>query len=212
MGTRGAIGFILNEKEYITYNHFDSYPEGLGNHILKFIHSVKDMEELKQKVNKIELIDEKAKPTPAQIERCKLKGTININVSDQSYDDWYCLLREAQGLIGVYADVGLMIDNHNFLKDSLFCEWAYIINFDTNKLEVYQGFNKDKNAEGRYASTFIKYEHRDTIEYYGVRLIHEIDLFNSPIKFKEHYDEDADKATLELVYDEDWKNILVELH
>ena len=30
MGTRGAFGVIIGEKEKIGYNQFDSYPEGKG--------------------------------------------------------------------------------------------------------------------------------------------------------------------------------------
>lgn len=30
MGTRGALGFIKAGEHKVTYNHYDSYPEGLG--------------------------------------------------------------------------------------------------------------------------------------------------------------------------------------
>lgn len=43
-----------------------------------------------------------------------------------------------------------MIDNHNFIKNSLFCEWAYIINLDTNKLEVWEGFQEKPQENNRY--------------------------------------------------------------
>ena len=29
-----------------------------------------------------------------------------------------------------------------FAKDSLFCEWAYVVNLDTEMLEVYRGFQE----------------------------------------------------------------------
>jgi hypothetical protein len=74
-----------------------------------------------------------------------------------------------------------MIDSHTFLVDSLFCEWAYIINLDENVLEIYRGFNKEPSDKGRYASlkepdrvldngNIIKTKH------YGVELIKEIPL------------------------------------
>ena len=37
MSTRGAVGMIYNHKEKIGYNHYDSYPEGLGNELLTFL-------------------------------------------------------------------------------------------------------------------------------------------------------------------------------
>ena len=68
------------------------------------------------------------------------------------------------------------LDEHRFLLDSLFCEFAYIINLDTNKLEYYEGFNLDPNAPGRYAKyTFYK---NDENVYYGVALIKEFDLID----------------------------------
>ena len=32
-------------------------------------------------------------------------------------------------------------DSYEFAKDSLYCEWAYIIDFDKNAFEVYKGLN-----------------------------------------------------------------------
>ena len=56
----------------------------------------------------------------------------------------------------------------------MFCEFAYIINLDTNKLEFYEGFNLNPDAPGRYAK-YTLYKNDEKI-YYGVKLIKEIDL------------------------------------
>ena len=117
-------------------------------------------------------------------------------VSEGSLKDWDCLLYGAQGKPAYYAanskfsftkyyggkmetvevDIGdnpcrHMVDDHDFLAASLFCEWAYIINVDTGKLEVYKGFNVDPEAPGRYAA--LKEEDGD---YRGVKLVAEFDL------------------------------------
>jgi len=39
-GTRGIIGFRLNSQDKLTYNHFDSYPDGLGVALLEEIRTV----------------------------------------------------------------------------------------------------------------------------------------------------------------------------
>ena len=43
-----------------------------------------------------------------------------------------------------------MIDNHDFILDSLFCEYVYIINLDTNMLECWKGFQTIPNKGNRY--------------------------------------------------------------
>ena len=44
MGTRGLLGFIIAGRRRASYNHFDSYPSGLGAQIAKFILGLKEGE------------------------------------------------------------------------------------------------------------------------------------------------------------------------
>jgi hypothetical protein len=44
-----------------------------------------------------------------------------------------------------------MIDYHEFALDSLFCEWAYVIDLDREVFEVYEGFSHEKPTTGRWA-------------------------------------------------------------
>jgi len=172
MGTRGALGFFKNAEHKVTYNHFDSYPEGLGLQVLEFCkkHSVSQMNKM---FKEIELVDRNSKPTKEQ--RAKIPDeAIDLAVSEQSEDDWYCLLRNAQGDLEAYGEIGFMIDNHNFLYDSVFCEWAYIINLDEEMLEIYKGFQNKKPA-GRYSH--IK---PDENGYYAVSLVMEYALESLP--------------------------------
>ncbi|OCK75657.1 hypothetical protein K432DRAFT_408824 [Lepidopterella palustris CBS 459.81] len=37
MGTNGLLGFIIAGRRRASYNHYDSYPTGLGENIMKFI-------------------------------------------------------------------------------------------------------------------------------------------------------------------------------
>ena len=172
MGTRGAIGFRIGRKDYITYNHWDSYPDCLGyNMITEFQDlSEDDLTQLKNRITKIQLVTGNKPPTRKQIEQ-----TIpwhNLSVSNQSTSDWYCLLREAQGTLLPYmkGELTIMLDSKKFLADSLFCEYAYIFNLSKNVLEFYKGFNKNPKAPGRYASLSSE---RDTMGYYGVALVAE---------------------------------------
>lgn len=137
MSTRGAWGFRLNDKDYVTYNHFDSYPTGLGADFVKAIDGHSE-DTLRALAGNIEFVSPGYDVTPDEF----MNG-----------DYW-------------------MIDNHDFLADSLFCEWAYIVNLDDSTFEVYKGFNQNPHAMGRYAHL----QRERGGDYYGVALIAAIPL------------------------------------
>ena len=180
MGTRGAIGFFIEGKTKVTYNHFDSYPSGVGLDVLEF---AKDntWKELDAMAEGIALFHESDKPSDELKQRAKDLGLFDGAVYSESEDDVYCLLRGAQGDLGTYAKLGVMIDSEAFLGDSLFCEWAYIINVDDGVLEVYEGLNKKPDQAGRYASAVEEDipPHREE-PYYGVVLVQEYPLDDLP--------------------------------
>lgn len=175
MGTRGAWGVRKGGTDYIWYNHFDSYAEGLGEDIVTYLNNTK-LDELKAACESITMLNTNEKPTPEQIARCIKVGTIDLRVGSQSENDWYCLLRKAQGDVGKTLELGYCPDDKDFLADSLFCEYAYIINLDDGIFEIYRGFNKDPGAAGRYACKVDKPQ----AEYTGVKLVGSLPLA-SPI-------------------------------
>lgn len=149
MGTRGVWGFYKKGINKLTYNHFDSYPSHLGLKMVEFVQST-SIEDLNNIFGRIILIDESVKPTKNQIKECKKYS--DLKVSNQSIFDWYCLLRNAQGCPELYkSDLRYMLNYNNFIKESLFCEWAYVINLSENILEIYSGFrDKPNSKENRY--------------------------------------------------------------
>jgi len=147
MGTRGLFGFYKQGITKTTYNHSDSYPEGLGLDILKELREY-TMDELNKTFDRIILIDERNKPTKDQLNEVIEYTDLNVGQTKEDTDTkgvlWYQALRKAQGNLEPWVKKGLkyMIDSQDFIKDSLFCEWAYIINLDSNELEIWIGFQK----------------------------------------------------------------------
>jgi hypothetical protein len=179
MGTRGLYGFRKNGIDKTTYNHWDSYPECLGNAMARFCKetSVNEMHEI---FDRLVLVKENSTPTENQITECV--AYYDGNVSSQAVDDWYCLLRNAQGDPNAYKNgLRYMIDNTSFIKDSLFCEFAYIINLETECLEFYRGFQKEPCESNRYGTGKIDGYH--------------------PCKMVAYYPLDTDKTVEDIVAD-----------
>ena len=175
MGTRGTIGIRYNNQDKITYNHFDSYPSSLGITIAEEVRNL-DVEKAKEVFKNIIMLDSDRKATKEEIKTVKewakehKEKIIDTSVGEQKESDWYCLLRKTQGTLRFHlAGFPYMRDESVFMADGLFCEWAYIVNLDTEKLEIYQGGISIKR-NGRYAEL----ECKDNQGYKGVSLITEI--------------------------------------
>jgi len=149
MGTRGLMGVRVDGVDKLTYNHWDSYPSGLGQDILEYLQTA-NMDEEVEKAKKLRLVQEDDAPSATDI--AKYRKHANIKVGERNIEDWYCLLRKLQGKLPETLTAGVMIDSHEFINDSLFCEWGYIVNFDEMVLEIYKGFQETPHSKGRYAS------------------------------------------------------------
>lgn len=172
MGTRNLTMVQSgNEIKVAQYGQWDGYPSGQGVTILNFCREKENLEKLKEKLSEVKFLDQNEvdnlnfklenedKETLARFERFwsrDIGGKILKNIIDE------------QGKVG-------LINRFSFGYDSLFCEWAYCVNLDDNKFEVYCGFNKDKLHE---TDRFYSKEPDDN--YYGVKLVKEYDLNNLP--------------------------------
>ena len=150
MSTRGVVGFRHKRKDLLTYNHSDSYPSDLGLRVVHDLHDLlqKGLKPLIRQVEALTIVTEET-PRPDEKERRRLQKYANGNVSTQD-EYWYQTLRETQGDIKEILKSRYLLDGNNFILDSLFCEWGYIINLDEETLEVYKGDQKKRNRFGRY--------------------------------------------------------------
>ena len=198
MSTRGAWGFYRKGTDRITYNHSDSYPTWLGSNIKEFIgkHSI---EELNRICDLIIMVDQHSTPTKAQIRECEVYHDDGVSTGQKT--EWYSLIMNSQGDPEAYAtDLRYMIDSRSFMQDSLFCEWAYIINLDSNELEIYEGFCKERQSN-RYSMTDEQIKamrEEDTRynnnSYYEVRLVKQIPFADVPKFDMELFEEDQNES------------------
>ena len=152
MGTRNLTMVVSNGKTKVAqYGQWDGYPEGQGSDILAFLKET-DLKEFKKKIDKVKWLTKKQ---CAEIEEDKdwdithpylsrdcagqiLKAIMNGEIEVNDYPN---------GKKTVKVNVAGLVDKSSFAADSLFCEWAYVIDLDKNVLEVYQGFNKTPLTE-----------------------------------------------------------------
>ena len=173
MGTRGAMGFRLAGRDHIVYNGYDSDPGYLGRAILEALHRRGEaighdglIGELKQRVRSLVGVDQTIPPTSENKAWCESLGLVNLDVATRSMDDWHCLLYGTQGNLEKLLEARFYQPREDFIGDSLFCEFAYIINLDDETLEFYTGFNKRNGhrSEGRYWDAVPKDELEPFIE------------------------------------------------
>jgi len=113
-------------------------------------------------------------------------GLVGMDVSNEFSKNHPTLIRDMGAEILQYiqdstepVDVKLDLD---FVKDSVFCEWAYVIDLDNNILEVFGGCNQTPvPADNRFQPDeplLPKYEGADLC--YPVSLIYKFDINNLP--------------------------------
>lgn len=198
MGTRNLTMVISNgETKVAQYGQWDGYPEGEGTTALKFL-STTDLKKFKDKLKSVKFMNgNKEKEIKKWLESIGAEnGWMTVEQADK-YKQKYPLLSRDNG-----ADILQMImeseektnwvnDSSDFAADSLFCEWAYIIDLDKNVFEVYEGFNTTPlTIEDRFYPLMVeadkenqrRNDYGSDSSYYPIRLKKSYDLNNLPFE------------------------------
>ncbi len=127
MGTRGTIRIRYNGKVICFYNHWDSYPSGLGVNFLTSIKKLIEkygMEGFISKIKSLKIVTDLDKPT--EEDKIALAPYTDLTVSSCSNDDWYCLMRKMQGNLESIIESGYAY--HQDMDDE---DFNYVLNIDT---------------------------------------------------------------------------------
>lgn len=150
MGTRNLTAVQLDgEYKVAQYGQWDGYPSGQGATVLEFLKGIKGKRKRKEFETKL-----RASSFATSEELDEVDAII---AAEQIYDSWpqrwpaYTRDTGAKILqLIMNSPPGIKLKNSiEFAADSLFCEFAYVIDLDKNVLEVYKGWNKKplpKNA------------------------------------------------------------------
>lgn len=177
MGTRGLNVIIVDgSTKMAQYNQWDSYPGGQGATALSFLRE-KMNNTFKDKVKACSWI------TPEQLKQLWLESgaspdsdMVGMDVASNFKAKNFHLHRDCGAEIYSLiqnSENGLVLkDDTSFAGDSLFCEWAYVVDLDKNTFEVYKGFNQEKlSATERFAFLNEKAEKDNRRDiYYPIKL------------------------------------------
>jgi len=184
MGTRGFVGFVIDDREAIAYNHANSYPGGVGLDVLAWLNHA-NLDVAAKFAKNVRVVSSDTFPDEEDIERLERYLNRYVSRRDDGQITWYQLLRGTQGSVGEMIAAGVVEDASQFPRvDSVSCEWGYLVDFDAKRFEVYCGMQKQPHADGRFAGAG-----RDEDGFYPCRLVASWPLDERP-------DEDAFLAAL----------------
>ena len=160
MGTRHLIAVQIDgEYKIAQYGQWDGYPSGQGTSVLAFISKVMadtvTLEHFKSNLRQTRWATEE-EIEAAWVDAGAEPGNefVSVDVGERLYQKYPQLSRDTGakvlGLVLALPAPLALRNSIDFAMDSLFCEWAYVIDFDANTLEVFKGFN-NAPASGRFA-------------------------------------------------------------
>lgn len=129
---------------------------------------------------------------------------VTMDVSDKFKEKYPWLHRDCGSDIFDHiqnSETGLKLtDSTNFAGDSLFCEYAYVVDFDKNTFEVYKGFNQkalDPEERFHFLEEQSQKDHRDS-QYHPIKLVrffylNELSAEEEFVKVLEEQEEDEEE-------------------
>lgn len=133
MGTRHLIAVQKNGRYGIAnYGQWDGYPSGQGIDVLTFARNM-DREAFGAKVAATRFIEDEEEI--AKINSNKDWPRVFPELSRDAGSDILDIVNDAEPGLG-------LLNSLPFAWDSLFCEYAYVIDLDAGTFECFRGFNK----------------------------------------------------------------------
>lgn len=162
MGTRHLIAVYLDGKHVVAqYGQWDGYPSGQGTTVLAFLRKLTPelLEQFKTRLRRCTWVTEKQlKRYWEEAGGSRDAQFVGMEVVEEFQKHHPQLDRDMGAgvldfILGSTGAVELQ-DSIDFSGDSLFCEWAYIIDLDAGFFEVYEGFNKTPLEDGERFKAF----------------------------------------------------------
>jgi hypothetical protein len=156
MGTRHLV-CVVDKGEYkiAQYGQFDGYPDGVGLHVLRFAKFEENLFVLQKGLQYLRFATEEDWARVRKACGLDESGWMNMNQAEVMEKNFPELCRETSSeILEIVVENAMrqrpeqiVLENSiDFAGDSLFCEYAYVIDFDKRVLEIYKGFNQNPLA------------------------------------------------------------------
>lgn len=148
MGTRNLTIVIQDDQTKVAqYGQWDGYPEGQGLTILSFLEEKSNIEKLKEILPKVRFENEQDKQHKSEFFKSigAEVGWLKVEQVEKYHQQYPLHTRNLGGeilykLLEYENQSEIVLSNsEDFAADSLYCEWAYVVDLDKNTLEVYRG-------------------------------------------------------------------------
>lgn len=157
MGTRHLVAAVVDgEPRIAQYGQWDGYPAGAGLDVIRFIaeHNMFEFANTLRHTHWATEDEIRQMGRDINITTDVGSGWMTYEQSMQFYKKYPQFSRDTGAdvleLVS-HGEVNALRNSWGFGADSLFCEWAYVLDMDRGVLEVYKGFNRSTEAEGRWA-------------------------------------------------------------
>jgi hypothetical protein len=154
MGTRNLTMVIHQGVTKVAqYGQWDGYPDGQGKTVYNFLKNA-NLDTFKQKLTNCRFATKKDEKAVDKFLKSigSTNGWMNMEQAEKFKAAYPYASRDlgADILNKILESEGevVLTDSSDFATESLFCEWAYVIDLDANNLEVYTGFNKKPLVAG----------------------------------------------------------------
>lgn len=173
MGTRNLTAvFIDGEYKIAQYGQWDGYPEGQGLTTLTFLRGKMNLEQFKTALrNSTYISNEELNNLWKQYGEDD-SGFVTIEVLNNMKKDHPEFSRDTGAeILYIVQDhpEGMKLQNNiDFAANSIFCEWAWVVDLDEGTFEGYQGFNEEPLTK---EDRFYFLRDKEKRNYHSVRLV-----------------------------------------
>lgn len=199
MGTR-HLTCVIKDGDFrvAQYGQWDGYPDGQGANILAFLAEA-DMGRFNDRIRQCVWMSDAEFEKNYNEMGFPADGFLNMEQAEAYKRAFPMFSRDLgseilRAIYDVEGDDDIQLrDSRSFATESLFCEWAYVIDLDREVLEVYKGFNSDPNANSGVFAGIPR--QTDDERYHTVTLVKSYPLNDLPSveTLKEECDPDEDE-------------------